>query len=147
MLSRDEASLRRRALSLLATAPLAPLAETTDARLFLLVLEQDLPKEDSETLLELLSRRRAPELAEALLKSSAFARLADPTSGTAGLLAVALGRLAAGDGPRTFSAASGLMESAGDVDRVQLQQAPDDPTSCGVGTGWPRVGRGASGRE
>ena len=119
MLSRDEASLRRRALSLLATAPLAPLAETTDARLFLLVLEQDLPKEDSETLLELLSRRRAPELAEALLESSAFARLADPTSGTAGLLAVALGRLAAGDGPRTFSAASGLMESAGDVDRVQ----------------------------
>ena len=118
-LALDEASLRRRALSLLATAPLAALAETTDARLFLLVLEQDLPTEDSEVLLELLSRRRAPELVERILSSSAFSRLADPTSGTAGFLAVALGKLAAGDGPRTFAAASQLMSSAGVVDRVQ----------------------------
>ena len=103
----------------LATAPLAPLAETTDARLFLLVLEQDLSTEDSEVLLELLSRRRAPELVDGILASSAFSRLADPASGTAGFLALALGKLAAGDGPRTFAAATQLMKSAGAVDRVQ----------------------------
>ncbi len=118
-LSLDEASLRQRALSLLATEPLAPLAETTDARLFLLVLEQDLSTEDSEVLLELLSRRRAPELVDGILASSAFSRLADPASGTAGFLALALGKLAAGDGPRTFAAATQLMKSAGAVDRVQ----------------------------
>lgn len=119
MLSHDEASLRRRALSLLATAPLSPLAETTDARLFLRVLEQGLPAEDSAVILELLSRRRDPALVEAILSSSAFDRLADPASGAAGFLTAALGKLASGDGQRTFAVASQLMGAAGVVDRVQ----------------------------
>jgi len=87
--------------------------------MFLVVLEQDIPAEDSEVLLELLARREDPALVDAILTSSAFPRLADPTSGTASFLTAALGRLAAGDGPRTHAVARHLMETAGYGDRVQ----------------------------
>jgi len=111
MLSRGEASLRRRALAMLATAPLAPLAETTDAGLFLAVLERDLSAEESMTLLELLARRGDPELVPALFEHSAFARLAATDSGVSTVLTETLGRLAAGDGPMTHEVARRLLET------------------------------------
>jgi len=111
MLSRGEASLRRRALAMLATEPLAHLVETTDAGLFLAVLEQDLSAEESVTLLELLARQGDPVLVAALLEHSAFVRLAAANSGVSTVLTETLGRLAAGDGPLTHEVASRLLET------------------------------------
>jgi hypothetical protein len=111
MLSRGEASLRRRALAMLATEPLAHLAETTDAGLFLAVLEQDLSVEESITLLELLASRGDSALVPELMDHSAFARLAAANSGASTVLTETLGRLAAGDGPLTHEVASRLLET------------------------------------
>jgi len=123
MLYRDEASLRRRALAMLATEPLAGLAETIDAGLLLVVLEQDLPAEDSETILGLLARRKDPSLVDALLSSSAFDRLVAPTSGTASILTDTLGELAAGDGPLTHHVARQLIGTAGSEGVQHLRNA------------------------
>ncbi|MCH2106274.1 MAG: hypothetical protein MK291_06500, partial [Planctomycetes bacterium] len=111
MLSLGEASLRRRALAMLATEPLAPLAETTDAGLFLAVLERDLSSEESTTLLELLARRSDPALVPLLFDHGAFARLAAANSGVSTVLTETLGRLAAGDGPLTHEVARRLLET------------------------------------
>ena len=120
MLSRGEASLRRRALAMLATEPLAHLVESTDPGLFLVVLEQDLSPEESVTLLELLALRGDAALVPELLDHSAFARLAAADSGVSTVLTETLGRLAAGDGPLTHEVASRLLKTplsseAGDI--------------------------------
>lgn len=111
MLSRGEASLRRRALAMLASEPLAHLAETTDAGLFLAVLEQDLSVEESITLLELLASRGDSALVPELMAHSAFARLAAANSGVSTVLTETLGRLAEGNGPLTHEVASRLLET------------------------------------
>jgi len=111
MLSRGEASLRRRALAMLATDPLAQLAETTDAALFLAVLERDLSAEESTTLLELLARRGDPALVPLLLEHGAFTSLAAADSGVSTVLTETLGRLASGDGPLTHEVALRLLET------------------------------------
>lgn len=110
MLSRDETSLRRRALAMLATEPLKAIAETTDASLLLAVLEQDLAQEESETLLELLFERKDRALVDQLLNHSAFERLMAPNSGTSAILTRTLGELAKGDGPLTVEVARHLIE-------------------------------------
>jgi len=123
MILHNEASLRRRALVMLSTDPLRSFAKTIDAGLLLVVLEQDLPSEDSETILGLLALREDPSLVDALLSSSAFDRLVAPTSGTASILTDTLGELAAGDGPLTHHVARQLIETAGSEGVQHLRNA------------------------
>lgn len=111
MLSRDEESLRRRALTMLASDPLEDMAATIDAALLHDLLEQELPAQDSETVLKLLARRADPSIVQELLSSSAFERLMAPTSTTAAVLTETLSALSAGDSALTHEVARRLIAS------------------------------------